>query len=89
MAEVGGGQPWEQLNLTWETRRNAPCEMVRGAAVAHGNLAYFSSYCSHEVFGYNPEKDNWCKLPECPQSNFGLAVVKNLLTNLQLQLGCS
>ena len=80
MAEVGGGQPWEQLKLTWEICRKAPCEMWRGAAVAHGSLAYFSSEDSHEVFAYNSEKDDWSKLPECPQSYFGLAVVNNLLT---------
>ena len=80
MAEVGGGQPWEQLKLTWETRREAPCEMWRGAAVAHGSLAYFSSNDSHEVFAYNSENNDWSKLPWCPQSDFGLAVVNNLIT---------
>jgi len=80
MAEVGGGQPWEQFKLTWETRGNVPCEMRRVTAVAHGNLAYFSSYGSHDVFGYNPEKDDWSKLPECPQIDFGLAVINNILT---------
>ena len=80
MAEVGGGQPWEQLKLTWETRRKAPRQMYRGAAVAHGSLAYFSSDGCHEVFAYNSENNDWSKLPECPQSNFGLAVVNNLIT---------
>jgi len=80
MAEVSGGQQWEQLKLTWVTRRNAPCVMVTGAAVADGSLAYFSSYGSHQVFGYNPEKDDWSKLPECPQRGFGLAVINDILT---------
>ena len=80
MAEVGGGQPWEQLKLTWKTPRNAPYKMYRGAAVAHGSLAYFSSFNSDEVFGYNPEKDDWSKLPKCPQYGFGLAVINNILT---------
>ena len=80
MAEVGGGQPWEQLKLTWETRREAPCRMVRGAAVAHGSLAYFSSKNSYDVFAYNLENNDWSELPECPQSDFGLAVVNNLVT---------
>ena len=87
MAEVGGGQPWEQLKLTWETRRNAPCGMVRGATVGHGSLAYFSSFVNHDVFGYNPEKDDWSKLPECPQNDFGLAVIKNILTAVGGWLG--
>ena len=80
MAEVGGGQPWEQLKLTLETRREAPHEMTRGAAVAHGSLAYFSSNHSHEVFAYNSENNDWSRLPKCPQSDFGLAVVNNLIT---------
>ena len=81
MAEVGGGlQPWEQLKLTWEARRNAPREMMRGAAVADGNLAYFRTGNSDDVFVYNSENDDWNKLPKCPQNNFGLAVMNNLIT---------
>ena len=77
MAEVWDVQQWK---LTWETRRNVPCKMYRGAAVAHGSLGYFSSHNSHDVFAYDSEKDDWSKLPECPQRDFGLAVIKNLLT---------
>ena len=77
MAEVWDVQ---QLKLTWETCRNAPCEMERGAAVAHGSAGYFSSVDSHDVFAYDSEKDDWSKLPECPQKDFGLAVINNLLT---------
>ena len=77
MAEVWDVQ---QLKLTWETRRNAPWRMTRGAAVAHGSVGYFSSLGSHDVFAYDSEKDDWSKLPECPQRDFGLAVINNLLT---------
>ena len=77
MAEVWDVQ---QLKLTCETCRNAPCGMERGAAVAHGSVGYFSSYYSHDVFAYDSEKDDWSKLPECPQTDFGLTVVNNLLT---------
>ena len=77
MAEVWDVQ---QLKLTWKTRRNAPCGMKRGAAVAHGSVCYFNSWGSHDVFAYDSEKDDWSKLPECPQSDFGLAVINNLLT---------
>ena len=78
MAEVWDDQ---QLKLTWETCRNsAPCEMVRGAAVAHGSVGYFSSWGSYDVLAYDSEKDDWSKLPECPQKDFGLAVINNLLT---------
>jgi len=80
MSEVGGGQPWEQLKLTWETRRNAPCEMTRGAAIADGSLAYFRTGISDDVFVYNSKNDDWSKLPKCPQNNFGLAAMNNLIT---------
>jgi len=82
MAEVGGGQPWEQLKLMWKKHGNAPYKITLygGTAVAHGSLAYFSLLGSCEVFGYNPEKDDWSELPECPQVFFGLAVINNILT---------
>ena len=80
MTEVGGGRPWEQLELTWEARGYAPCEMVRGSAVVHDSLAFFSSYDSHAVFAYNLENNDWNELPECPQRDFRLAVVNYLLT---------
>ena len=82
MAEVWDVQ---QLKLTFETRRNAPCAMWRGAAVAHGSVDawYLYDYCSdnsRDVYAYNSEKDDWSKLPDCPQENFGLAVINNFLT---------
>ena len=85
MAEVGGGQTWEELKLTWKTCGASPCDLWRGAAVVHGSLAYFRSkdlqaYDSHDVVAHNSEKLDWSKLPECPQRHFGLAVVNNLLT---------
>ena len=70
----------QQFKLTWETHRNAPYGMTRGAAVAHGSVGYFSSEFSHDVFAYNSEKDDWSELPRCPQRYFGLAVINNLLT---------
>ena len=77
MAEVWDVQ---QLKLIWETRRNAPCHTVRGAAVAHGSVGYFNPDYSHDVFAYDSEKNDWSKLPECPQIGFGLAVINNFLT---------
>ena len=80
MAEVGSGQPWEELKLTWERRREIPRPMMRGAAVADGSLAYFSPWDSGDVFTYKSDKDEWSKLPEYPQNNFGLAVINDLIT---------
>ena len=82
MAEVQDVQLWKQLKLTYKTRRNAPCQMVRGAAVVHDSvgMGYFRPDGSSDVLAYNSKKDDWRKLPQCPQRNFGLAVVNNFLT---------
>ena len=80
MAEGGGDQPWIQFKLTWERRGEAPRSIAKGAAVANGNWAYFNSEFSNDVLAYDSENNDWSKLPECPQSDFGLAVVNNLLT---------
>ena len=77
MAEVWDVQ---QLKLTFETRRNAPLAMKRGAAVAHGSVGYFNPGGGQDVFAYDSEKDDWSKLPECPRYFFGLVVINNLLT---------
>jgi len=70
----------QQLKLTWKKRRDTPCKMKRGAALAHGSVGYFNPDYSHNVFAYDSEKDDWSQLPECTQKYFGLAVVNNLLT---------
>ena len=82
MVEVGGGEPWEQLQLTWERHGDTPYEMQRGAAVAHGTMCYFTSgdMFADDVFRYDSEKNEWSELPVCPQSEFQLAIVNNLLT---------
>ena len=77
MAEVWDVQ---QLKLTFETHKNAPCAMWRGAAVAHGSVGYFNPTGSCGVFAYDSEKNDWSELPECPQKYFGLAVINNFLT---------
>ena len=78
--DVGGCQPCELLKLNWEACSEAPRKVVRGAAVAHGSLAYFGSLSSSDVFAYDSENDDWSELPECPQRDFGLAVVNDVLT---------
>ena len=82
MSEVWDIQHWKQLKLTCETRRNAPCQMARGAAVVHNGVSvgYFRPDGSNNVFAYDSKKDDWRKLPQCPQRNFGLAVINNRLT---------
>ena len=51
-----------------------------GAAVVHGNTAYFSQYNS--VYSYTLSQDKWTQLKQCEYSNFSMAVVNNLLTTI-------
>ena len=51
-----------------------------GAAVVHGNTAYFSR--GYSVYSYTPDKDEWTKLPPCEYYNFGLAVVNDKVTTI-------
>ena len=49
-----------------------------GAAVVHGNTAYFSRV--RNVYSYTLPEDKWTKLPPCQCTNFALAVVNDTLT---------
>ena len=50
----------------------------QGAAVVHGNTAYFSQ--GNSVYSYTLAKDEWAKLEQCGNKLFGLAVVNNKVT---------
>ena len=71
-------------NMRWREGKNAPEEMRRGAAVVHGNTAYFSPGGSHKVYSYQNilGKEQWSPLPDNPNRWFGLAVIDGLLTSV-------
>ena len=48
--------------------------------VVDGNMAYFSSYNSNDVYSYDSEKQMWSSLPQSPHRHSSLAVVSGLLT---------
>jgi len=56
--------------------------MSTSPPVVDGNMAYFHHYWSDEVYSYNPEKQSWSSLPQCPYKLFSLAVVNGLLTTI-------
>ena len=62
--------------------------MSRGAAVVHGNTAYFSPRwfrCHYtKVYSYQNilGKEQWSQLPDNPNRWFGLAVIDGLLTSV-------
>ena len=70
--------------MIWREGKNAPAKMSRGAAVVHGNTAYFRSGGSYKVYSYQNilGKEQWSQLPDNPNMNCGLAVIDGLLTSV-------
>ena len=70
--------------MIWREGKNAPEKMLRGAAVVHGNTAYFRPRFSNKVCSYqnNLGKEQWSKLPDNPNNYCGLAVIDGLLTSV-------
>ena len=70
--------------MTWREGKNAPQKMWRGSAVVHGNTAYFRPDGSSKVYSYQNilGKEQWSRLPDNPNSIFGLAVIDGLLTSV-------
>ena len=70
--------------MIWRKGKNAPEKMYRGAAVVHGNTAYFRSGSSNKVYSYKNilGKEQWSQLPDNPNKTFGLAVIDGLLTSV-------
>ena len=67
--------------MRWREGNNTPERMSRGAAVVHGNTAYFSPGGSHKVHSYQNIL-GWFQLPDNPNCWFGLAVIDGLLTSV-------
>ena len=70
--------------MRWREGKNAPVVMTRGAAVVHGNTAYFSPGGSRQVYSYQNVhgKEQWSRLLDNPNVWFGLAVTDGLLTSV-------
>ena len=70
--------------MTWREGKSAPEKMYRGAAVVHGNTAYFRVAHSTKVYSYQNihGQEQWSQLPDNPNQNCGLAVVDGLLTSV-------
>ena len=67
------------VKLTWRRGTLAPVRM-RGAAVVHGNTAYFSQHNS--VYSYTLSQDKWTKLKQCEYLYFSMAVINDQLTTI-------
>ena len=70
--------------MTWREGKKAPEEMYRGAAVVHGNTAYFRPGGVSRVYSYQNILGNeqWSRLPDNPNKDFSLAVIDGLLTSV-------
>ena len=55
---------------------------MRGAAVSHGNVAYFNSESSTAVYCYESQRQLWRQLPDCPSRDSALVVADNKLTTV-------
>ena len=69
--------------MTWRECKNAPERIIRGAAVVHGNTAYFTPADSTKVYSYQSihGQEQWSQLPDNPNQNCCLAVIDSLLTS--------
>ena len=70
--------------MIWREGKNAPEKMTRGAAVVHGNTAYFRPGGSNKVYSYQNilGKEQWSQLPDNPNKNCVLSVIDGLLTSV-------
>ena len=69
----------ETVTLNWRDGGKAPLEMVRGAAVVDGDMAYFMNF-DGEGSCYIVSSKKWSKLPKCPYQFSSLAVINGQLT---------
>ena len=68
------------MTLTWRQGTPSPKKLHGGAAVVHGNTAYFSQ--GHNVYSYTLSQDKWTELKQCKYQSFSMAVVNNQLTTI-------
>ena len=70
--------------MTWREGKKAPEKMKRGAAVVHGNTAYFTPFDTRKIYSYQniQREEQWTRLPDNPNKEFSLAVIDGLLTSV-------
>ena len=69
-----------QLTMQCHFKTTAPCGMFRGSATSDREFAYFMSYDSHSVYGYEWSTEKWEELPPCPYRNSALVIMDGALT---------
>ena len=62
--------------------QKAPVTFHTGVTAFQGHMCYFSSFMTNQIHSYDTALEAWQQLPACPVSNFGLQIVKNLITTI-------
>lgn len=70
----------EELTLTQRKGPNAPIKMRRGSSTLVGNIAYFNTWDSRDIFAFNCNTTQWSTLPQCTNSYSTLTNINNQLT---------
>ncbi len=69
------------IRLSWSKAPRAPCKMSSGSSAVDAiGLAYFRSSGSSSIHVYNPDKEEWKRVPECFLEYFALVVIQGELT---------
>ncbi|XP_064405351.1 probable serine/threonine-protein kinase kinY [Halichondria panicea] len=66
--------------VTIESLPDAPDTMGHGSSAVIGDKAYFNSYGSKTVYEFS--NNQWHKLPRCPNKNFTIVSVDDMLTTV-------
>ena len=71
-------------SMIWRDGKSVPEKMTRGAAIVHGNTAYFKPSCSRRVYSYQiiQGKEQWFQLPDNLSEDCGLTVIDGLITSV-------
>ena len=72
-------QQTRKLTFSW-SMCNAPCKMKRGSATVCGSMAFFNPDGSNQIHFYNEDSHKWFILPQCPKTDFTLAVINGFVT---------
>lgn len=76
------GSDLVEMTVT-ERKPPPPDYMRRGAAVVHGNIAYFNRIDSYEIWSYAIDESKWqMVIPENPLKDFGLVIIDDQLTSV-------
>ena len=71
-------------SMIWRDGKSVPEKMTRGAAIVHGNTAYFKPSRSKRVYSYQIilGKEQWFQLPDNLSEDCGLTVIDGLITSV-------